>query len=158
MFGKQLVSGTTCLSYRDDGSSSVRFGNGACPAWTRDIVAAILGGDGITTEMKGDVLVAVSIAFQAVNPGTLGALGAVEASQKQLRAKYGKPTRSDMHTITNGFGATVRETQSLEWRLPGLHVQYEVGTARDSITIELDSMAKARAEEENAKEAAAPKL
>jgi hypothetical protein len=158
VFGKQMVSETTCISYRDDGSSSIRFGNGACPAWTRDILSAILGGDGITAKMKADVLVAVSIVFQATNPGTLGALSAVEASQKQLRAKYGKPTKADMITVTNGYGATVRNTPNLEWRRPGLHVQYEVGTSRDSITIELESAAKARAEQEEAEEAAGPRL
>ncbi|HKO95428.1 MAG TPA: hypothetical protein VJU86_00445 [Pyrinomonadaceae bacterium] len=48
-----------------------------------------------------------------------------KATNDELRAKYGPPTRTEMGKITPDVGNTF-ETRNPEWVFPGLHVQYQV--------------------------------
>ena len=68
------------------------------------------------------------------------------------------PTRSKVAKFTAPSDEVTRKTEEPEWVLPGLHVQYEAQQYRDTVTIELESATKARAQVEGAKEAASPKL
>jgi hypothetical protein len=51
--------------------------------------------------------------------------------------------------ITAHYGN--RTVDEPEWRLPGLHVKYDAGPYEDTIVIELQSVADARAEAERKK-------
>ena len=58
----------------------------------------------------------------AVKLGTNG-VGSVDRVSEELREKYGPPTLVKLHTYTPRIGNAVK-ANDLEWRLPGLHVEY----------------------------------
>lgn len=77
---------------------------------------------------------------------------------KQLRAKYGKPSRSESAQYQNEFGARY-EVDELEWNLPGLHVQYTPGPQGGGLVlVETETGRKARESRDAAREAKQPKL
>lgn len=77
---------------------------------------------------------------------------------KPLRAKYGKPTRSETANYQNEFGARY-EVDELEWNLPGLHVKYTPGPQGGGIVlVETETGRKAREARDTAREARQPKL
>lgn len=77
---------------------------------------------------------------------------------KQLRAKYGKPTRKETAHYQNDYGARY-EADNLEWILPGLHVAYTpVPLGGGSVIIETEMGQKARKAKEDTEESRQPKL
>jgi hypothetical protein len=177
--GKAAESSKTCLLTDSNGSTSIHWGDGSLPDWAQY---------SLTTEIKGDVIVSVTIKFpSAPMPPTervgidwVGSLGAAAANagaqeayqdemkkaparvakvQGQMKAKYGNPTRAEMRTFKNQeTGVVVRRIEEREWFFPGLHVEYDADRYVDSVLIELESAFKARAESRRAREAAEPKL
>lgn len=162
-----MASEKTCLFVEIDGSTEIVWGKGVLPSWAQ----------GVSTDIKGDVLVSVRIEFTSAVPGTVAVMRGAEAAaqgfhdafaneaedrvvaaHKQLREKYGKPTRSARGTFTNSHGATTRTVDEPEWRLPGLHVLYGSATLTDWVTIEVESVFKARIQNERKNEEAAPRL
>lgn len=82
----------------------------------------------------------------------------VVQAHKALRAKYGKPTRSQLVPYRNGYGATVREVEDLEWRPKGLHVTYTSGSHEDTIVVEFESVLRQRDQGQKEEEAKRPTL
>lgn len=77
---------------------------------------------------------------------------------KQLRAKYGKPTRKETSQYQNEYGARY-EVDELEWVLPGLHVAYKPApTGGGVVSIVTETGYKALKAKEAAEEAQQPKL
>jgi hypothetical protein len=77
---------------------------------------------------------------------------------KQLRAKYGKPTRKETAQYQNEYGARY-EVDELEWVLPGLHVEYKPGPKGGGVVaIETETGHKALEAKEAVQEAQQPKL
>jgi hypothetical protein len=77
---------------------------------------------------------------------------------KQLRAKYGKPTRKETAQYQNEYGARY-EVDELEWVLPGLHVEYKPGpTGGGVVAIVTETGYKALKAKEAVQEAQQPKL
>lgn len=77
---------------------------------------------------------------------------------KHLRAKYGKPSRSETAQYQNEFGARY-EVDELEWNLTGLHVQYTPGPrGGGQVLVETETGRKAREARDAAREAKQPKL
>lgn len=77
---------------------------------------------------------------------------------KQLRAKYGKPTRKETAHYQNNYGAHY-EVDNLEWTLPGLHVAYNPGPlGGGAVIIETEMGQKARKAKEDTEESKQPKL
>jgi len=77
---------------------------------------------------------------------------------KQLRAKYGKPSRAETARYQNEFGARY-EVDELEWNLPGLHVRYTPGPQGGGLVqVETETGRKLREARDAAREAKQPKL
>jgi hypothetical protein len=77
---------------------------------------------------------------------------------KQLRAKYGKPTRKETVQYQNEYGARY-EVDELEWVLPGLHVEYKPGPKGGGVVaIVTETGYKALKAKEAVQEAQQPKL
>lgn len=77
---------------------------------------------------------------------------------KQLRAKYGKPTRKETVQYQNEYGARY-EVDELEWVLPGLHVEYKPGPKGGGVVaIVTETGHKALKAKEAVQEAQQPKL
>jgi hypothetical protein len=166
------ASSETCLMANQDGSADIRWGkNVELPSWVNDL----------KTDIRGDVLVAATIRFRSyvgqdihIGSGLLGTLAAASAAsaegrqaqaaaenvakaQKQLGAKYGKPTRSELQKFQIN-GTVVREVYALTWIRPGLEVRYEPGSETDTVRIQVASAHAEQARVEEAKEKAEPKL
>jgi hypothetical protein len=82
----------------------------------------------------------------------------VAKAQKDLFRKYKAPHQPVESTTYRRNGAFLRKVQEPEWVFPGLHVKYDADTFEDTILIELESVARARAEAKRKKEAAEGKL
>lgn len=81
-----------------------------------------------------------------------------DAVGKQLRAKYGKPTRTQTAQYQNEYGARY-EVGELEWVLPGLHVEYKPGPKGGGVVaIVTETGYKALKAKEAVQEAQQPKL
>jgi hypothetical protein len=168
LLGKKVVTDKTCLSIGEDGSSEVRFGKDVCPKWITTTNNALgefgtdFGMSSMSTEMTADVLSSVTFTFvSGLENGV--STSEVESAQKQLRAKYGRPTRVGHGKITNGYGAVTRKTEEPEWSLPAggppcLHVTYTADARIDTVTIELHSKMKERAKSKAKSEEAETKL
>ncbi|MBU1224637.1 MAG: hypothetical protein KKA22_04690 [Gammaproteobacteria bacterium] len=113
----------------------------SCPEWAYCEVAASLH-DGN--------LVGITVLIQK------GARGDYIA--KQLRAKYGKPTRREEASYQNQYGASY-QVENLEWRLPGLHVAFGPGPDGGGLLlVETETGYKNREAKGAAEEARQPKL
>jgi hypothetical protein len=184
LFGKQIVTPKTCfLSAKqtqdmcktlmlsallscDERTRSIQWGDNVRPSWAQMV----------TPNLKGNVMIGVTIGFQAApQPVAVAAIGAgaaqwgadlarkmgdanVAKAHKQLRDKYGTPTHSKPFSYKNGYGALLREVDEMEWMLPGLHVKYDSDTYWDTVTIEAESVFKEKTESQRADEKAEPKL
>jgi hypothetical protein len=171
LFGKVLESEQTCFENVGDEQRAIHWGDGKLADWAQF---------NIHTTVKTDVLVAVTVVIPSwprpprgtVNPGFVDAIvdGAMQTgyenelkngparvakAQKQLRAKYKKPSKSSRISFERGDVIT-HQTDELEWNLPGLHVKYSPDVYEDTLTVELDSVSKARVQREQKEEAAEP--
>lgn len=116
----------------------------SCPNWTYCEVAALLH--------EGN-LVSVMMVLKKVKGDNVG---------KQLRAKYGKPTRKETANYQNEYGARY-EAEELEWVLPGLHIAFAPDPTPNPINgglviIETETGRKVREAKAAAQEGKQPKL
>jgi len=129
---------------------AIRLGSDDCPSWMSDCFARLLIYDGrlvaIDVSTKGHTVDQVVV--------------------RQLREKYGPPTLVKPIAVTPHVGNPFN-ANSLEWKLPGLHVVYDVvikGEAEGEITntevgdigIETEAAYQRRTAKDNQK--AKPKL
>jgi len=160
-----MVSSKTCLLLNEDGTTHVHWGDDVLPGWA----------ELVETDFRADVLVAVRVTIPArprpptetIGVGVIAGLVAamsngaansqyermlkegpanVAEAYKELSRKYKNPIQP---VITAHYGN--RTVDEPEWRLPGLHVKYDAGPYEDTIVIELQSVADARAEAERKK-------
>lgn len=119
----------------------IMLANDTCPDWAYCEVAASL--------YDGN-LVGVAVFIQkGVGDDYMG---------KQLRAKYGKPGRTEGASYQNQYGATY-QVDNLEWNLPGVHVLYNAGpTGGGMLVVETETGRKMREAKGAAEEAKKPKL
>lgn len=113
----------------------------SCPNWAYCEVAATLH--------EGNLAGVAVMILAGAGEDTVG---------KQLRAKYGKPTRKETAQYQNEYGARY-EVDELEWVLPGLHVEYRPGPKGGGVVaIVTETGYKALKEKETVQEAQQPKL
>ncbi|MEI9936440.1 MAG: hypothetical protein WDO69_04375 [Pseudomonadota bacterium] len=173
LIGANVSAHSTCLWVHSDGPAEVHWASDALPSWAQ----------AVTTDVRGDVLTSVRITFEAIPraPSELACATVVCMSMaeglrrahedaikrapedvtkahKQLRAKYGKPTRSKVAIFKSDNGHIVREVEEMEWTYPGLHVAYQAGPTDDTVLIELESIRKDQARKAQQQLDAEPKL
>lgn len=119
----------------------IMLANDTCPDWAYCEVAASLH-DGN--------LVGVAVFIQkGVGDDYMG---------KQLRAKYGKPSRTDGASYQNQYGASYH-VEEMEWNLPGVHVIYSPGpTGGGMLVVETETGRNIREAKGIGEEAKKPKL
>lgn len=119
----------------------IMLAKGSCPEWAYCEVAASLH--------QGNL--AGVVVF--IQPGASG-----DYMEKQLRAKYGKPTNREPVSYQNQYGATYR-VESLEWNLPGLHVALAPGASGGGLlVVETEAGRRIREAQGAAEETKKPKL
>src|SRR5437667_1683302 len=118
MFGMKPAAQTA--EDRRQTGGAIRLGSDDCPSWMSDCFARLLIYDGrlvaIDVSTKGHTVDQVVV--------------------RQLREKYGPPTLVKPIAVTPHVGNPFN-ANSLEWKLPGLHVVYDVvikGEAEGEIT------------------------
>jgi hypothetical protein len=122
----------------------IKFADDKCPSWLSGCVAYGM--------LRNGLLLAV---YMDPENGT-----GEDVTAKQLRAKYGKPTRENNQTFQNAYGYSVQVDQ-LFWDLPGLHVQYSpliAETQRGMLRIETETGYQIRLAAQKAAEDKQPKL
>jgi hypothetical protein len=117
MFG---IKDTATAEDKRSTGRALHLSSDGCPAWMSDCYARLLIYDGR--------LVAVDISTKGHTVDQIVA--------RELREKYGLPTLSHSIVVTPRVGNAFT-ANNLEWKLPGLHVMYEVvikGAAEGEVT------------------------
>jgi hypothetical protein len=158
----------TCVEISDDGTPSIAWASGGLPSWVSSV----------KTDIQDDVLVAVkleleshprrppawivsnnaamemSIAESLYEAGLKQDPVNVATAQKTLRDKYGLPKSHSTKTASANDGSVIE----WGWEDHKLHVFYVPGTQIDTIVIELDSVTRARLNEDRKHEATVPQM
>ena len=122
----------------------IKFSDDKCPSWLSGCVAYGM--------LRNGLLLAIYMDPEN-NAGD-------DETAKQLRAKYGKPTRDNNQTFQNAYGYSVQVDQ-LFWDLPGLHVEYSpliAQTQRGMLRIETETGYQIRLAAQKAVQDKQPKL
>jgi len=119
----------------------IMLAKNSCPGWAYcEVLASLHEGN----------LVGVTVLVQKV--------ASADGVDKQLRAKYGKPTHKETAHYQNEYGARYA-VDNLEWILPGLHVAYTPAPlGGGAVIIETETGQKARKAKEDTEESKQPKL
>jgi hypothetical protein len=122
----------------------IKFSDDKCPSWLSGCTAYGM--------LRNGLLLAI---YMDPENGT-----GEDVTAKQLRAKYGKPTKENNQTFQNAYGVSVQVDQ-LFWELPGLHVEYSpliAQTQRGMLRIETETGYQIRLAAQKAVEDKQPKL